>query len=357
MKIKVRNLLPNPFRNIDAYPIDREKIRQLRNSIRETSFWNNILARPAPKNGKFEIAYGHHRLVAIKEELGEEIVVDIPVRDLSDENMLKIMANENMQEWSTDWRVIVETVKAAKKFLEKHTEIIYKLGFYKTKDRPFRREVGPAVISSFLGENWSEMRTKQALRIMRDKEIQILTKQAEGSGLPQVESFDVLAQVSRIRDDKIKKKWLKQIPNKDLVRDEVREILRFENEPALAEHDKQVIRENILEGRIRGPEQIREQVEFIKVRKLQLAKETEEDKRKEELKDFINRTNELTVGLNNKLEVLVAQFKEYPETKKYLPQEEMIKFSRSLTTLLVTIKQLIDVTRGRRKEERKELKV
>ena len=53
MKIKVKNLLPNPFRNIDAYPIDQEKIRQLRNSIKETGFWDNILGRLA--NGYFDV--------------------------------------------------------------------------------------------------------------------------------------------------------------------------------------------------------------------------------------------------------------------------------------------------------------
>lgn len=346
MRIKVKNLLPNPFRNIDAYPIDREKIRQLRNSIRETSFWDNILARPAPKNGRYEIAYGHHRLLAIKEELGEQTIVDIPVRDLSDEVMLRIMANENMQEWTTDWRIIVETVRETRNFLKKNPSLAKKYGAYE--------KVGKQAISRFLGKNWSPKRVSQALAIMRDEETMKMFSKEHLAEKLEISTLEVL---SSIKDKQTKKTWIKQIETKDIPMREMQEIAHFENEPALAEHDKQIIRENILQGRIRGKEQIREQVEFAKVRKLQLAKETEEDKRKEELKDFINRTNELAVGLNNKLEVLVAQFKEYPETKKYLPQEEMIKFSRSLTTLLVTIKQLIDVTRGRRKEERKELKV
>lgn len=352
MKIKVKNLLPNPFRNIDAYPIDREKIRQLRNSIRETSFWDNILARPAPKNGKFEIAYGHHRLVAIEEELGDDIVIDIPVRDLSDEDMLRIMANENMQEWATDWRIIVETVKQAKRFLEDHLEIAKRYGEIEKGEKT---TVGRTIISRFLGKNWGRNTITKALSIIGDKEIE-MSYISQHTATAKMD-ISTLERISSIEDKKIKKQWLKDAPKKEISALEIQEIARFENEPSLSEHDKQIIRENILEGRIRGKEQIREQVEFIKVRKLQLAKETEEDKRKEELKDFLNRTNELAVGLNNKLEVLVAQFKEYPETKKYLPQEETIKFSRSLTTLLVTIKQLIDITRGKRKEERKELKV
>lgn len=133
---------------------------------------------------------------------------------------------------------------------------------------------------------------------------------------------------------------------------ELNEIIRFENESALSEHDKEIIRENILEGRIRGKEQIREQVEFIKVRKLQETKKSDEDKRKEELKDFINKTDVVVVSLNNKLEVLIEQFKQYPDTMKYLPQEETLKLSRSLTTLFVTEKEFVDVIKSRKKERK-----
>lgn len=344
MQIEVKNLLPNPFRNIEAYPIDREKIRQLRNSIRETSFWDNILARPAPNDGKFEIAYGHHRLVALKEELGEDTIVDIPVRDLSDEDMLKIMANENMQEWATDWRIIVETVKQARNFLKEHPEIAKK---YKAQSI-----VGSPAISQFLGKNWSDIKVAKALAVMRDKEIKEILP-----GISSEEKLDIttLERISSIKDKEAKKQWIKEAAERDISKHEITEIARFENEPALSPHDKEIVRENILEGRIRGKEQIREHVDLLKVRKLQEAKKSEEDRRQEDLREFIDKTNGATVSLNNKLEALVAQFKEYPETKKYLPREETIKLSRSLTMLFITIKELIDITKGMKKEERKEL--
>ncbi|MBA7615276.1 hypothetical protein ES703_22554 [subsurface metagenome] len=349
MKIKVKNLLPNRFRNIDAYPINQEKIRQLRNSIRETTFWNNILARPAPGNGKFEIAYGHHRLIAIKEELGEDTVVDIPVRDLSDEDMLRIMANENMQEWATDWRVIVETVRAAKKFLEEHPEIIEKMGI---KNYPV---IGAIPISEFLGRNWKKTRVMNALAVMKDKEIQDLTFKSQ---IEKTTDMKSLERISSIQDIGAKKQWLNKIPllkvrKEDITQAEIIEIARFENEPTLSNHDKEIVRKNILEGRIRGKEQIRDQVEFIKVRKLQEAKKSDEEKRREDLGDFINKIDASAVNLKNKIEVLVAQFKEHPDTKKYLPQEETQKLARSLTTLFVVIRQLLDITKSR-KEERKE---
>ena len=115
MKIKVSDLMPNPFRNIENYPIKREKVEALKTSINETSFWDNILARKS-KGAKFEIAYGHHRLIALRELEIEQ--VDIPIRDIDDSIMLKMMADENLDVWQHTTAVINETVLAAKRFLD-----------------------------------------------------------------------------------------------------------------------------------------------------------------------------------------------------------------------------------------------
>lgn len=58
-----------------------EKVNSLVKSIKQTGFWDNILARKN-KAGKYEIAYGHHRLQALKKALGKSAVVDIPVKKM-----------------------------------------------------------------------------------------------------------------------------------------------------------------------------------------------------------------------------------------------------------------------------------
>lgn len=134
---------------MDKYPINRFKVEKLKKSIDQTGFWDNILARPKPGHtffvsediyvdGEFggnwderecvlvgpecedsdptndeliylydrnqmrhvayyppivELAYGHHRLIALQ-ELGIE-AVDIPVKELDDAIMLQVMVNEN----------------------------------------------------------------------------------------------------------------------------------------------------------------------------------------------------------------------------------------------------------------------
>jgi hypothetical protein len=110
LKIAVTTLRPNPFRRIEHYPLVPEKIEALVNSITSTSFWDNLLVRPAEDGEGYEIAYGHHRLEALKKaEIAE---VDIPVRPLNDDDMVRIMAHENMQEWTSNAAIEQETVRA-----------------------------------------------------------------------------------------------------------------------------------------------------------------------------------------------------------------------------------------------------
>jgi hypothetical protein len=111
MKVRLKNVLPNPFRDMDRYPINRQKVETLKKSIGSTTFWDNIVAR---KSGRFgvEIAYGHHRLVALRELFDDDHQLEFIVRDLSDKEMLQIMANENLQEWGHDAAVERETVRA-----------------------------------------------------------------------------------------------------------------------------------------------------------------------------------------------------------------------------------------------------
>lgn len=109
MKIEVKDLLPNPFRHLERYPINRDKVEALKHSIKDTEFWDNLLVRKVPDGGGYEMAYGHHRLVALKElRYGE---IDVPVRKLDDTTMAKIMANENMDEWGHDAAIEQETVR------------------------------------------------------------------------------------------------------------------------------------------------------------------------------------------------------------------------------------------------------
>jgi hypothetical protein len=106
----IKDIQANPFRHIARYPIKPQKVAALRESLRTTGFWGNVVARE--RAGKAEIAYGHHRLVALREEYGPSYKVDLIIRTLTDEVMLQMMARENMEEWGTTASVEHETIRA-----------------------------------------------------------------------------------------------------------------------------------------------------------------------------------------------------------------------------------------------------
>lgn len=114
-KVAISQLKANPFRELDDYPIDREKVDKLKESISETGFWGTIVARK--KGSSFEIAFGHHRQVALVELQQEGIIgksekVDIIVRDLTNEQMIQLMARENLEEWGTNAYIEAQTVES-----------------------------------------------------------------------------------------------------------------------------------------------------------------------------------------------------------------------------------------------------
>jgi len=162
MKVAVADLRPNPFRHLDHYPIDAEKVARLRASIRDTSFWDNILARD--QKGVFEIAYGHHRLHALQQEM-PDATVDIPVRPLDDAMMLKIMANENGEEWGGQTLVDLDTILAVRQYLIEHPEALPQ-GVRDTLAKSGHETPGAKVIAGFLGGIWTEPKVKNVLDII-----------------------------------------------------------------------------------------------------------------------------------------------------------------------------------------------
>ena len=158
MKIKINQLEPNPYRDMNNYPINKDKVKTLVDSIQQTGFWDNILARK--KGSKYQIAYGHHRLAAIREVLEPNDEVDIPVKELTDALMLKIMANENMDDWKATPQVIDETVRVTKKFLEEHPEEKVP---YHGKENRYSNETNN--VAAFLG--WDAYRVYYSLERLK----------------------------------------------------------------------------------------------------------------------------------------------------------------------------------------------
>lgn len=155
MRVALKKVMPNPFRNLPHYPIDRDKIRKLKSSIKRTGFWDNIVGRMRP-DGNFEIGYGHHRRVALREIYPGTHEIGVICRKLDDATMIKVMADENDEIYNLSPAVINETVKAARDYLRAHPK--------EAGGRPAAREA--ARVAKFL--DWSEKRIVEALASLAD---------------------------------------------------------------------------------------------------------------------------------------------------------------------------------------------
>src|ERR1022692_2695473 len=109
MKLKLKDILPNPYRDLIKNPLKKDKLEELEASINDTGFWDNVVVRKNA-DGKYECAYGHHRLAAaINAGITE---ADFIVKKLSNAMMLKIMDNENRETYGTDLLSVMESVEA-----------------------------------------------------------------------------------------------------------------------------------------------------------------------------------------------------------------------------------------------------
>jgi ParB-like chromosome segregation protein Spo0J len=110
--VQLSAIEPNPYRHFEKYQLSEEKIQGLINSYANSGFWDgSIQARPHPKKqGKYQIAFGHHRIEAAKRVNIEQ--VGLVVANRTNADMLKMMADENREEFRSDARVTVETLAA-----------------------------------------------------------------------------------------------------------------------------------------------------------------------------------------------------------------------------------------------------
>jgi len=107
-EVPVNAIKPNPYRNIDEYPLRPEKLDALEASINETGFWDNIVCRPKGKG--YEIAYGHHRLEVLSTILKQK-KAQVLIKELSNEQMLKMMSYENHEAFGSDAWVEMEDIR------------------------------------------------------------------------------------------------------------------------------------------------------------------------------------------------------------------------------------------------------
>jgi ParB-like chromosome segregation protein Spo0J len=111
--IPLERLKSNPYRDFDLHPYDPEQVEKLKASIDADGFWMSVVARKA--GGDYEIAFGHHRIEAAR-QLGWTDV-PIEVRDLTDWQMVRMLASENATQRGSTAAAALDAVAALSKVL------------------------------------------------------------------------------------------------------------------------------------------------------------------------------------------------------------------------------------------------
>jgi len=232
MKIKVKDLIPNHHRGWGEFQLDRVIVDMLKNSIQETFFWENVIGRVV--NGKVEIAYGHHRLQALRELYpnGNKIF-NVSVYPLDDEEMFIIMARENETGKNLSITNIDLTVKKAKDFLEDNPKIAKKYGMSR------RTGVGREIISRFL--SWEMTRVMRSLERQFGEISSDLDRKAVESMPTEAAATDFVyavkdAKPSKETQRKVAKKILESREKKDTEEGAITGRYRIEEELHKEEH-------------------------------------------------------------------------------------------------------------------------
>lgn len=108
-QINLEKVDPNPYRMLGDYPYNTQKLSVLVRSIKDVGLWEGVIGRE--KNDRVQIAFGHHRIEAARRAGLSD--VNVVVRDLSDDDMLRFMGRENGEDYRTDFLVLLETWEAA----------------------------------------------------------------------------------------------------------------------------------------------------------------------------------------------------------------------------------------------------
>jgi len=141
-KIAVVDILPNPHRDLNLNPTSPERIGQLLESYERTGFWDNIVVREHPtRDSKYELAYGHNRLAALKDNSIEVDTITIPVANLTDWEMYCSMVDENEMQGGVTPAIAMENIGVGCDLIEKALKKIGKNGTWEE----FNEEMGRVV--------------------------------------------------------------------------------------------------------------------------------------------------------------------------------------------------------------------
>ena len=111
----------NPDRDTERFPLSAAKVDALKKSIEGTGLWPaSIIVRDAGDD-TYELAFGHHRVAAAREVLGDDYEHDFIVcpQGTTEDEMLMLMLSENSSAFSSEAQHLVLCVEKIVEMFER----------------------------------------------------------------------------------------------------------------------------------------------------------------------------------------------------------------------------------------------
>lgn len=150
MKVRLRDLKPNPLRDFNVDPMNQGVIDTLKESIKQDGYWGGAVV--TKKDGQLYTVAGHHRTAAAIAAGVEEADLYV-VNDMPGDQMIRIYARENSTQRGNNATAAAGSVASALKFLAKQA-------FGNSPENPGELKgygtgngIGTTQILAFLGEN------------------------------------------------------------------------------------------------------------------------------------------------------------------------------------------------------------
>lgn len=133
-QVELSNIYANPYRDIDNYPLDQNRIDFIKNmmkniarsdDLRTTQFDEfidfDIVCRKI--NDGYQVVYGHHRVEAARQIFTHLARIDIDVIDLSDIGMLNTVMLSNMNSIDKSYLLVSQSKKYFDALVCKHASL------------------------------------------------------------------------------------------------------------------------------------------------------------------------------------------------------------------------------------------
>ena len=124
MRVDIANVKSNPFRDFEIDPISEEQVAKLVASVKGVGQFGAVPVRPHPtQKGLFEQASGHHTLAAMRAAGVTE--VNVEARERSDNEMVHLMALENLTQRQDSASAQIDAVAAEAFLLARETLVLH----------------------------------------------------------------------------------------------------------------------------------------------------------------------------------------------------------------------------------------